>query len=77
MINELLYMNGYGIYVWSSFIFTFGLFTILYQVIKYQLVKERRKFELKFNSLSNDKIKLAKKQNTYKEILVNTSISKI
>ena len=77
MINELLYMNGYGIYVWSSYIFTFGLFTILYQVIKYQLVKERRKFELKFNSLSNDKIKLAKKQNTYKEILVNTSISKI
>jgi len=77
MISELLYMNGYGIYVWSSFVFTFGIFTILYQVIKYQLVKERRKFELKFNSLSKDKIKLAKKQNTYKEILVNTSTYKI
>jgi len=77
MINELLYMNGYGIYVWSSFIFTFGLFAILYHVVKYQLVKEKKKFELKFNSLSNDKIKLAKKQNIYKEILVNTSTSKI
>ena len=38
MINEILFMNGYGAYVWSSFVFTFGIFTILYQVIKYQLV---------------------------------------
>ena len=77
MINEILFMNGYGVYVWSSFIFTLGSFTVLYSVVKFQLAKEQRKFEIKFNSLTSEKIKSAKKQETYREILTNTSISKI
>ena len=44
MINEFLYMNGYGSYVWSAFSFTFLSFSILYIVIKIQYVKERNKF---------------------------------
>ena len=28
MINELLNMNGYGLYVWSAFAFTLLSFTI-------------------------------------------------
>jgi len=77
MINEILFMNGYGLYVWSSFIFTLSSFGILYSVIKLQLIKEQRKFEIKFNSLTSEKIKLARKQETYREILANTSVSKI
>ena len=77
MINEILFMNGYGLYVWSSFIFTLSSFGILYSVIKLQLTKEQRKFEIKFNSLTSEKIKLARKQETYREILANTSVSKI
>ena len=77
MINEIIFMNGYGIYVWSSFIFTLSSFGILYLVIKLQLAKEQNKFEIKFNKLSSEKIKLASKQKTYREILINTSVSKI
>ena len=77
MINEILYMNGYGSYVWSSFIFTLSGFFILYSVIKLQLVKEQKKFNEKFKNLSSEKVELVKKQKTYRELLPNTSISKI
>ena len=77
MINEILFMNGYGVYVWSSFIFTLSGFFILYSVIKLQLVKEQKKFNIKFRNLTPEKVELAKKQKTYRELLPNTSISKI
>ena len=47
MINEILFMNGFGTYVWSSFIFTLSGFFILYLAIKIQLVKEQKKFDAK------------------------------
>ena len=77
MINEILFMNGYGVYVRSSFIFTLSGFFILYSVIKIQLIKEQNKFDIKFKNLSSEKVELAKKQETYRELLPNTSISKI
>ena len=77
MINEILFMNGYGMYVWSSFIFTLSSFFILYSAIKVQLIKEQKKFDAKFKNLSSEKIELAKKQETYRELLPNTSVSKI
>ena len=77
MISEIFSMNGYGLYVWSAFSFTLISFAFLYVVIKVQLVKEQSKFNAKFVSLTSEKIKSAKKQETYREILTNTSISKI
>jgi len=77
MINEILFMNGYGAFVWSSFIFTLSSFFILYSVIKLQLIKEQKKFDIKFKNLSSEKVELAKKQETYRELLPNTSVSKI
>ena len=77
MINEIISMNGYGTYVWSAFSFTLISFAVLYAVIKMQLVKEQIKFNAKFVNLTSDKIQSAKTQATYREILVNTSISKI
>ena len=77
MINELFFMNGYGTYVWSTFSFTLISFAVLYAVIKMQLVKEQIKFNAKFVSLTSDKIQTAKAQATYREILANTSTSKI
>ena len=77
MINEIISMNGYGIYVWSAFSFTLISFAVLYLVIKVQLVKEQSKFNSKFVSLTSEKIKFAKKQETIRKILANTSISKI
>ena len=77
MINEIISMNGYGIYVWSAFSFTLISFAVLYLVIKVQLVKEQSKFNSKFASLTSEKIITAKKQATIREILANTSVSKI
>jgi len=77
MMNDILFMNGYGIYVWSSFVFTLSSFGILYSIIKLQLSKEKKKFENKFKNLASEKLELAKKQKTYREILANTSASKI
>ncbi len=77
MINEIISMNGYGAYVWSAFSFTLISFAVLYTVIKIQLVKEQRKIKQKFAILNYKKIKIAKTQNIYREILDNTSISKI
>tara|TARA_Y100000768_G_scaffold258381_1_gene196483 strand:+ start:11 stop:244 length:234 start_codon:yes stop_codon:yes gene_type:complete len=77
MINEILFMNGYGVYVWSSFIFTLISFFILYSTINLQLIKEQKNFDSKFKNLSSEKVELAKKQETYRELLPNTSISKI
>ena len=77
MINEIISMNGYGIYVWSAFSFTLSSFAILYLVIKVQLVKEQSKFNSKFASLTSEKIISAKKQETIRKIIVNTSVSKI
>ncbi len=69
MINEFLYMNGYGAYVWSSFLFTFLSFSILYTVIKIQYVKERNKFISKFGALDTEKAQVARNQNINKQIL--------
>ena len=77
MINEIFFMNGYGVYVWSSFTFTLIGFFILYSATKLQLIKEQKKFNAKYENLSSEKFELAKKQKTYRELLPNTSISKI
>ena len=77
MINEIISMNGYGIYVWSAFSFTLISFAVLYLVIKVQLIKEQSKFNSKFASLTSEKIITAKKQATIRKILANTSVSKI
>ena len=77
MINEIILMNGYGIYVWSAFAFTLISFVTLYTVIKIQLVKEKNKFDKKYLTLTSDKRQTVRVQKTYKGILVSNSLSKI
>ena len=60
MINELLFMNGYGVYVLSAFSFTLLSFTALYLVTKIQFVREQNKFVAKFGSLTIEKVNSAK-----------------
>jgi len=75
MINEILYMNGYGLYVWSAFAFTFLSFVSLYVIIKIQYVKEKNKFIAKFGTLNSERATFARSQRINKEILSNiTSI---
>ena len=73
MINEIILMNGFGVYVWSAFSFTLISFTSLYFVTKLQLSKEQKRFASKFGSLDVDKTKAARLQNISREILSNTS----
>ena len=69
MITELIYMNGYGLYVWSSFLFTLISFTALYVITKIQYIKERNKFMSKYGALDSRKAEVARSQTINKEIL--------
>ena len=73
MISELIYMNGYGIYVWSAFAFTLFSFTSLYVVTKIHYIKEKNKFESKFGALDSKKAEVARSQTINREILSRTS----
>ena len=77
MINEIISMNGYGIYVWSAFTFTLISFFVLYAVIKIQLVKEKIKFNSKYSHLISEKKISAKTKEAYKGILAINSASKV
>ena len=76
MINLLL-MNGFGFYVWSAFAFTLINFLMLYIIINRQLVKENKKFELKFNHLEKNKYKEAYKQRTNQVLVSSNAAQKI
>tara|TARA_B100001093_G_scaffold280992_1_gene268430 strand:+ start:2986 stop:3213 length:228 start_codon:yes stop_codon:yes gene_type:complete len=69
MIYELFNMNGYGLYVWSAFLFTLLSFSSLYVIIKIQYIKEREKFMSKFGALDSKKAEVARSQIINKEIL--------
>ena len=71
MINEVIFMKGYGLYVWSAFSFTLISFVALYTLIKINLVKEQNKFTTKFGLLGKEKIKVAQTQSTNREILAS------
>ena len=77
MINDIISMNGYGIYVWSAFAFTLISFTALYTVIKVQLIKEKIKFDAKYSTLTSEKKQVVRAQEAYKGILTSNSVSKI
>ena len=77
MINEIISMNGYGIYVWSAFAFTLISFAALYTVIIIQLVKEKIKFDTKYLTLTSDKRQTVRAQKIYKGILASNLLSKI
>ena len=72
MINELVYMNGYGLYVWSAFLFTLLSFTTLYFIVKSQYIREKNKFISKYGTLDNKKAKIARSQLINQEILSNS-----
>ncbi len=77
MINEIISMNGYGLYVWSAFSFTLISFGSLFLITKLQLLKEKRRFVYKFGLLNTKKVKIAKSQKINKEILAGILSSNI
>ena len=73
MIHNIIYMDGYGLYVWSAFCFTLISFITLYSIIKVQLIKEKIKFEAKFQNLTPEKVNSVKAQKIYRQILTTKS----
>ena len=58
MIRELILMNGYGAFVWSSFIMTFLACVIFYYKTRRTLKKYEKEFAKEIEELSADKKKI-------------------
>ena len=76
MIDSIL-TNGYGLFVWSAFAFTLINFFTLYIIINRQLIKENKKFELKFNHLEKIKYTEAYNQRTNQVLVSSNAAQKI
>ena len=64
-------MDGYGIYVWSAFLFTFIFSLGLYIKTKKTLKKLEKEFIVEAESLSQKKLKELKTTKIGKEILAS------
>ena len=72
---EFLIMNGFGIYVWSAFAFTFIVCLFLYIRTRKTLEKLEKDFIKEANNLSEEQFEDIKKQKIAKEILISHSRS--
>ena len=52
MINNLITMNGYGIFVWTSFIITFLICGLVYYKTRKTLKKYEKEFAKEIEELS-------------------------
>ena len=58
MINEIISMNGYGIFVWSSFLITFLACGIFYYKTRKTLKKYEKEFAKEIEELSIERKKV-------------------
>ena len=58
MIQNFILMNGYGLFVWSSFIITFIVCGLVYYKTYKTLKKYEREFAKEINELSAEQKKL-------------------
>ena len=70
---NVFFMNDYGIYVWSSFLFTFLICLFLFLRTRKTLKKLEKDFIKETQNLSQQQFEDLKKQRIVKEILVSHS----
>ena len=70
---DIFFMSGYGIYVWSSFLFTFLICLFLFLKTRKTLEKLEKDFVKEVESLSYEQFEDIKKQKIAKEILISHS----
>ena len=58
MIENLFLMNGYGIFVWSSFVLTFLVCAIVYYKTRKSLKKYEKEFAKEIEELSTEQKKI-------------------
>ena len=62
-------MDGYGLYVWSAFAFTFLVCLILFLKTRRTLKKLETEFKTEANNLSKEKLEVLKEKKFAQEIL--------
>ena len=72
---EIFLMDGYGVYVWSSFGFTFLVCLFLYIRTKKTLKKLEKDFIKEAQNLPEEEFEDIRKQKIAKEILISHSRS--
>ena len=70
---EIFLMSDYGVFVWSSFLFTFLVCLFLFLKTKKTLKKLEKDYAQEAQSLSNEQLEDLKKQKIAKEILISHS----
>tara|TARA_B100000945_G_scaffold294509_1_gene271254 strand:+ start:3253 stop:3480 length:228 start_codon:yes stop_codon:yes gene_type:complete len=73
MSINIFFMDGYGIYVWSSFLVTFFGCLFLYLKTKKTLNKLEKEFIEETQNLSSEQFERIKNQKIPKEILISHS----
>ena len=69
MISDLIFMNGYGIYVWLSFVITLGMCSAVYVKTKKTLKKYEKEFLYELRNLSEqEKRKVLQKSKILNQI---------
>ena len=58
MINNLILMGGYGVFVWASFVFTFLVCGIFYYKTRKTLKKYEKEFAKEIENLSAEQKKI-------------------
>jgi len=71
---EFLILDGYGIFVWPAFVFTFVSCTALYIQVKKELQKQEKIYLNKYGKLNTIKIQITEKNKAPKEVLSGSSI---
>ena len=74
MVVELLFLNGYGQFVWPAFIFTFVSLLYLYTHTKKEFQNQEKIFFIEFKELQTSKIKISEKKRRYREAWSSRSI---
>ena len=66
---DIFVMNGYGVYVWSAFAFSFLVCFILFVKTKKTLKKLENEFKKEAMSLTDEKVSALKNKKVAQEIL--------
>ena len=69
MIMDLIYLGGYGQFVWPAFIFTFLSCFFLYLKTKWELQKQEKIYMNEFKKLRTLEIKTVEAKKEKKEVL--------
>ena len=76
MIENIINMGGYGIFVWSAFIFTFFCCLYLFISTKKELKKCEKEFLTSLENLPKQETQIIKNRKIVKDILAeNPSIN--